>query len=65
MGIVFWIIRLAVQESEKGVTSGRITVLNAHALDRRSVFHAQPLHKELRKKRPFSNGAFRYQGMRE
>lgn len=39
-----WIIRLAVQESKKGVASGRITILNAHAIDRNLVFHAQPFH---------------------
>lgn len=62
---VAWIIRLAAQESKRGVTSGRITLIHADAIDREAVFHAQPFHKELRKKRPFSNGAFRYQGMRE
>lgn len=58
----FWILRLAAKEAKKGLTGGRIAVIDASAIDYTQIYHAYPFHAELLKKRVFRNGAHRYRG---
>jgi hypothetical protein len=39
---LWWIVRLALKEMNNGAVNGRISVIDAGAMDPRSVFHALP-----------------------
>ncbi|EMC95762.1 hypothetical protein BAUCODRAFT_24775 [Baudoinia panamericana UAMH 10762] len=60
-----WVFRLALKMRQKGARHGRITLINASALDRDQVYHMPPIHKELCKKYAFENGAQNYHGSHE
>lgn len=54
-----------MKEKNKGVKNGRITLISPHQMERKTIFHAQPFHRALCKKKPFENAAFMYHGMHE
>ncbi|KAK3695891.1 hypothetical protein LTR37_018296 [Vermiconidia calcicola] len=61
-----WIIRVALVEARRG-SKKSICVIDPQAIAhaRRNVFHAQPFHDALSKKRCFTDGAFWYHGQHE
>lgn len=53
--------RLAKEDGQQKADPGHVTVLNASALDPRTVFHAKPMFDAARRKwRPWTEGVFRY-----
>ncbi|SMQ45815.1 unnamed protein product [Zymoseptoria tritici ST99CH_3D7] len=62
----WWALRHALKEQCKhGRRSARISVINASALNRLSVFYAAPYHRELKKLSQFTGGGWRYPALHE
>ncbi|KAK3669326.1 hypothetical protein LTR78_010788 [Recurvomyces mirabilis] len=60
--LLVWILRLALNEAKEGRRDGQITVINGSRLERKHVYHALPMHRELCEKRAFEKGAWKYPG---
>jgi hypothetical protein len=60
-----WIIRLAVKVTQYGKTDKNISIIDPGKISRQKVFHAQPFHDALKKKRCFTKAAFMYHGQFE
>ncbi|USW55915.1 hypothetical protein Slin15195_G092340 [Septoria linicola] len=60
---LLWIVQLAIKEAKRGVSNGRIALLDPAVIGQRAIFWAPPFHREIAdKSAEFRNGAFRYCG---
>ena len=64
---LIWVVRLAMNElSKKGVTNGRISIIDPSVLKQRALLWARPFHDEITEKKiPWTNGAWGYRGSYE
>ncbi|KAK0314682.1 hypothetical protein LTR01_001506 [Friedmanniomyces endolithicus] len=60
-----WILRTALQRASQGNRNGRITVIDSTRLPRSTVLYVPPFHRELCKKKAFTDAAWYYQGSHE
>ena len=62
---LLWTLQKALKELNNHPSTLRISVIDAHALDPRSVYHVYPYHRKLKIKGEFTKGSFRYAGTHE
>ncbi|KAK0256211.1 hypothetical protein LTR48_001201 [Friedmanniomyces endolithicus] len=60
-----WILRTALQRASQGKRNGCITVIDSTRLPRSTVLYVPPFHRELCKKKAFTDAAWYYQGSHE
>ncbi|KAK0278458.1 hypothetical protein LTR35_009197 [Friedmanniomyces endolithicus] len=60
-----WILRTALQRASLGKRNGCITVIDSTRLPRSTVLYVPPFHRELCKKKAFTDAAWYYQGSHE
>lgn len=62
---LLWTLQKARKELKQHPDTLRIAVIDAHSLDRKSVYHVRPYHRRLVKKGEFTDGSWRYAGTHE
>ncbi|KAF2172438.1 hypothetical protein M409DRAFT_17671 [Zasmidium cellare ATCC 36951] len=63
---LLWIISEKLLKGLKdGNTSGRLTIIDATALKKETVFYVNPFHRAIKKTYAFTDGAWRYAGTNE
>ncbi|KAK3072751.1 hypothetical protein LTR53_006244 [Teratosphaeriaceae sp. CCFEE 6253] len=62
---LLWLLVKAFKQKRKGVTGGKIALIDASALDKDGVYHLPQFHYELKKHKVFTNGQWLYGAMHE
>lgn len=62
---LLWTVQKALKQLEHYPDTLRISLIDTHVLERKSIFHVLPYHRNLLAKAQFTSGSWRYAGTHE
>ena len=62
---LLWFVQQVIKCIKAGDRDSQVATINPSKLDPRTIFYANPFHKEIKQTYAFTNGAWRYPGVYE